>query len=159
MNVVYAPEDDGFTHINIYSKAQTELGQAASNFQRLNFVVPGFGSFASMEAFYYYVSTGSRHDHLRRLSGFLAKQEGQLLSTVKRNDFDEVMRLGIRSKYLDNKELFDNYFVKHSTGGEELPFTHYYVMGSERTVVVPQGNTWLVDEWESIRSEYFSPEE
>jgi hypothetical protein len=30
--MIYKPEDDGKTHINVYSKGLTELGQFLSNF-------------------------------------------------------------------------------------------------------------------------------
>ena len=109
-----------------------------------------------MEAFYYYVSTGSRYDNLRKLSGLIAKREGQKLSFVKRDDFDDVMRLGVRSKYNDNKHVFDEPFITDSFNdhGDILPFVHYYVVNHDR-VIVPQGNTWLTEEWTAIRSEFF----
>ena len=42
----YLPKDDGVTHINIYSKGQTELGGLLSNFSRTPFVHPKYGELA-----------------------------------------------------------------------------------------------------------------
>ena len=157
MSVTYTPEQEGETHINVYSRSETLLGRITSNFERMHFLVPGMGSFASMEAFYYYVSTGERYDHLRKLSGLIAKREGQKLSAVKRDDFDDEMRLGVRSKYNENKHTFDELFITDSFNdhGDILPFVHYYVVGGGR-VIVPQGNAWLTEEWTAIRSEFFA---
>jgi hypothetical protein len=43
------PSEDGVTHINVYSRGNTELGRLLSNFAHTPFSHPEFGEFASVE--------------------------------------------------------------------------------------------------------------
>ena len=160
MSIEYNPAQDGITHINLYSRGNTNLGRMLSNFNKNFFVVPGIGSFASMEAFYYYVSSGSRYEFLRKLSGGVAKMEGKRLPVVKLDDFEDVMKQGIQAKYDYNKNAINALILlegRDSDGGA-LPLTHYYCNQIYSSVdesyswkiTVPQGNAWLVDKWTEI---------
>jgi len=46
---------DGVTHVNIYSKAKTELGRWLSNFAYAPIRITGHGRFASIEAYWYWL--------------------------------------------------------------------------------------------------------
>ena len=48
-------EDDGITHINVYSKGATALGRALSNFARIPVMVVPNGRFESVEAYWYWL--------------------------------------------------------------------------------------------------------
>jgi hypothetical protein len=50
------PSEDGVTHINVYSRGNTELGRLLSNFAHTPFSHPEFGEFASVEGFWYWLS-------------------------------------------------------------------------------------------------------
>lgn len=154
MTLTYKPNEDGETHVNIYSGSRCELGRLCSNFAHMPFVHLELGTFASMEGFYYYVSTGERHEELRELSGFNAKSHGKRLSKVTREDFETVLLSGLSAKYAYHKELFDRLFSEAVDGeGVPLPFVHYYVYGTaNEKVVVPKGSNWLINGWASIRS-------
>jgi hypothetical protein len=53
---MWIPEEDGVTHINIYSKGKTELGRWLTNFSYSPFNHPEYGKFLSMEGFWYWDS-------------------------------------------------------------------------------------------------------
>ena len=73
---------DGINCINIYSKGVTELGRLLSNFARIP--IHGNGHiFASVEAWWYWYTTGKVHHHLKNLHGFKAKEEGRKLQKVQ----------------------------------------------------------------------------
>lgn len=140
------PTDDGVTHINIYSKGRTTLGQWLSAFSRFPFRHPEYGHFASMEAYWYWHSTGKAHDHLRKLHGVSAKNAGSKLLKVMtdREEFQEIICQGISYKIFQNPDL------KESLRQSTLPFLHYYVYGGKGEVVVnKEEHRWWMD-WIAI---------
>jgi len=52
-------EEDGVTHINIYSKGRTTLGQMLSNFEDSPFTCED-GNFRSIEDYWYWLSVDNR---------------------------------------------------------------------------------------------------
>lgn len=116
--------DDGITHINIYSKGRTELGRLLSNFAHTPFKNEAIGSFQSIEGFWYWLSTGRKHDELRELYGSAAKEFGRKLDKVYVDDFIANVENAIRLKIEQNERVCK--LLKQST----LPFEHYYWYGS-----------------------------
>lgn len=140
------PNDDGVDHINIYSKGRTELGKLLSNFWALGFLHPLHGYFVSMEGFYYYVSTGFKHEELKKLFGYRAKINGREKERIYCEDFEVIVREGLNLKVEQNPEL--KKLLKESS----LPFKHYYVYGKDPYKVIEvKGHDWLIDGYTSIR--------
>ena len=143
------PKEDGVTHINIYSKGNTELGRLLSNMAEVGFDHPVAGYFRSMEGFWYYYFTGSQHDEFKVMSPWECKKTGKLLRD------DRIDKEGI-SDY-DKAIILQaiGYKIKQSTEiiglmlDSVLPFTHYYNYGG-RVITLPHYN-WMVDEFERIR--------
>lgn len=148
---MYNPEEDGVTHINVYSKARTELGRLMSNFTYSPFVHPQHGNFDSIEGYWYWLSTGA--DRLRKLSGYKAKKLGRELRGADWSpkedlftNFQECIKTAITEKIITNDRLRE--LLADST----LPFVHYYVM-YER--VLPQeSDSWIMEHWEDLRDMY-----
>lgn len=138
-------EEDGVTHINVYSKARTELGRWLTNFSYAPFSHPVYGWFDSVEAAWYYGSTGFQHENLRTLHGFQAKQEGRKYERVDIDEtkFAQFIKTCIRAKLIANPEMLTKLI------DSELPFVHYYVYGGK---VVPAGYDWIMLYLEDIRS-------
>lgn len=126
------PVKDGVTHINIYSKGKTELGRLLSNFAHTPFDHQMYGRFESIEGFWYWLSTGERHDELRHLHGYTAKEAGRKYSRITVPDFIEYIKKAIRLKIYQNPVIYDA--LKEST----LPFRHYYWYGDECNAKVIQ---------------------
>lgn len=144
------PKQDGVTHINCWSKGKTELGQMLSNFAQSPFKHHEFGYFASVEGFWYWLSTGRQHENLRRLYGASAKSVGMQFEMIPMNDeeFQDRIREAIRCKIEQNKGLLKVFVAS------KLPFYHYYVYGKGADVVVekPQ-HRWQMEYLESLRIE------
>ncbi len=147
------PAEDGTTHVNVYSRGKTELGQMLSNFAHVRFHHPTLGYFSSVEAFWYYVSTGCKHEYLRRLFGNFAKTSGKKLPMVPMDEaeFRKLICEAITCKIEQTPELLDSLLTN------TLPLKHYYVFGAgQNAVVVPQPkHDWqiehinrLVQKWE-----------
>lgn len=143
------PDDDGKAFINVYSKGKTRLGQLLSNFADTPFRHPKHGNFASVEAFWYWASSGCRHDHLRRLHGFSAKSAGVKCEVVPIPDseFHEMVREAIECKVMQNPEL------RALLVSTDLPFVHFYVYGdgSKRVIVHKDKHDWQMQWLEELR--------
>ncbi len=140
---------DGVTHINVYSRGETKLGRMLSNFYRAEFTYPPYGTFASVEGFWYYYLTGAQHDHLKLLWDFRAKQEGRKLrdDRIDKNGLSEenktVILEAIRCKLRQNR-----YILRELTEST-LPLEHYYLYHGAK-VYQPQYG-WMIDELSRIR--------
>jgi hypothetical protein len=144
------PLKDGEDHINVFSRARTPLGQELSNLAHESLQHPVYGFFASVEALWYWLATGQKHDHLRRLYGATAKTAGTRLPRVDmdKSTFNDIIRDGLRLKIVQNPKLRDS--LKRST----LPLRHYYVFGNNPPVVrEPKDHAWQMECLEQIRKD------
>lgn len=146
--LLYEPNDDGVTHINIYSKAKTELGRMLSHFYSAVVEVPEFGSFDNMECFWQYLSTGCQYEMLRHLTGVEAKMRSKGFPKVFRDDFMEQIKAANRLKLLQHPEILQP-FVESS-----LPFEHYYLMGRSQVLQRPVDAHTIIAMFESLRCEF-----
>lgn len=165
----YKPEEDGITHINVYSKGKTKLGQLLSNFAHTPFEHPEYGHFSSVEAFWYwymfYLTTGEHYEKLRGLYGYASKKAGLEIraslknmknpvtegSLVMNEDQQKRFRIEIKKALLlkieQNEEV--RTFLRDST----LPLIHYYAYGNENgyKITYPFEFKWITDYLETIR--------
>lgn len=140
------PKLDGKTHINVYSRGNTELGRLLAHFTFSPFVHPYYGPFNSMEGFWYYIKARKPDDTLRTLAGHDAKEYGKNLEHIRRPNFKELIVEANFHKVNQNERLRD--LMKRSM----LPFDHYYIFGPGKILVRPKGFEWLVQGFEDIRA-------
>jgi len=145
---LHMPHLDGITHINVYSKAQTSLGQALSNFAHISFIHPKDGKCESVEGYWYFLKSGREYPYLKELYGINAKNEGKKHPRVEDSDFIEDIKDAITCKIVQNSDLERDF--KAST----LPFTHYYWYGSLMSprIMMKETDKWLIDHLESLRT-------
>ena len=160
---------DGTTHINIYSKGQTELGRMLSNFYHSPFNHPTYGNFHSVEGFYYYLQIRmvaeefdaiwvyKEIDKLKTLSNYDAKKKGQDIKSI----FDEDMYFQIdfnkfkkEIKKAIEMKLEQNENIKTKLIESTLPLDHYYVYGDKK-VELPQFK-YITEYIELLRKNYKS---
>ena len=146
----YKPQDDGITHINVYSKGNTELGKLLSNFAHTPFRIPFMGDFQSVEGFWYWVITGA--DELKILHGWYAKRRGEQISlnlgTFTKEEYavtKQHLQIAYKAKLRYNKKI-EEMLMKN-----ELPLTHYYVYNEK--IVTPKEFQWTATLWEEIKNE------
>lgn len=136
------PEEDGITHINIYSKGQTQLGRMLSNFYPC-YVETDHGIFNSVEGYWYWL--GCRDDYLRELSGYEAKKFGSeqpIKNKLPEDQFQEHIKRAITKKIIHNNRIRKPFVLSI------LPFKHYYVYGDK---VVDAGYKWIVKHISDLR--------
>lgn len=138
------PEDDGVKHINVYSKGETQLGRLLSNFAHTVFTHPEDGKFASVEAYWYWLSC--KDDLLRSTYGFGAKNMGRALGGkdwVDTDEFKRKIKLAIKTKINSNTILKEKFL------NNILPLMHYYVYSGK--VVEPKEGKWVIEYLEELR--------
>lgn len=135
------PNEDGITHINIYSKGKTVLGRQLSNFTYFPFECED-GKFASIEGYWYWLRTGN--DELRDKAGFEAKKTGEAAETFHMCPSSD----GFKDKICKAITIkLDRY--KKAILATNLPFEHYYVYGNK---VVDAGYKWILSHIENYRT-------
>lgn len=143
------PGVDGVDHINFYSRGATELGRLGSHFARLQFTHPTYGTFESMEGFWYFIKREEENDEeaerLRYLHGYAAKEHGKTIKSRHLENFQRIVISGNWHKFNQNPRL--KALMVEST----LPIDHYYVVGGGKVMVRPNGFDWLVEGFENIR--------
>lgn len=138
------PKKDGITHINVYSRGKTDLGQMLSNFTYSPFECED-GRFNSVEGYWYWL--GHKEEAFKTLYGFKAKSFGKMLGEPKYNSktFKEKIKKALKAK------LEWNIVLKEELKKSTLPLIHYYVFNDH--VVRPKKFDWIIEEWESLRKE------
>lgn len=141
-------QEDGVSHINVYSRGATELGKQLSHFWKKPFVHPFYGKFNSMEGFWHYIKAEAPDDQLRTLHGPEAKFYGAALPRGRLYDsfYDVIIEANFH-KIVQNAELAQ--MVVDST----LPFDHYFLLPPGPVFVRKPGFEWLVEGLEKIRQE------
>lgn len=142
------PSKDGITHINMYSKGITALGKWLSHFTYAPFNHPDLGCFNSIEGLWYYVSTGQKDETLRNMFGYNAKTFGRNLPRVQVEDFEEIIKKGIRAKF-EAHPVYKDLFT-HS----ELKLKHYYKYGDSNAKIYDLSHQWYVKFYEELRIEF-----
>lgn len=142
---MWKPEEDGITHVNVYSKGATPLGQVLSNFAYTPFTCED-GDFNSIEAYWYWLGTPEeKRDVLRFTSGAYAKRLGKELHSktvwLDESEFIQKICAAIDAKLKQYPS------IQRALEKCELPLTHYYVYNGK--AVEPTENKWVIRHLES----------
>lgn len=140
--------EDGYTHINIYSKGKTKLGRDLSNFSSHSFTLEPYGWFPSVESFYFWFLTGEQHEELRKTSGAAAKAAANKYMHDRVEMTPE--RLGVIQDAICAK-IYQNPELAQRLARSKLPFEHYYVYGG-KVVDMADEHRWFVQTFVDIRS-------
>lgn len=140
-----SPDNDGITHINIYSKGRTELGRFLSNFTQFKFSCED-GKFNSIEGYWYWLNTGN--DELRNLYGYEAKRKGKEAATFRKTMYK--CDTEFKRKILSAIDIKLN-SIKNKLVMNNLLFEHYYVYGN---TVVDAGYKWILEHIEKRCKEF-----
>lgn len=131
----YNPLEDGVTHLNVYSKAKTEIGRLISNFAYCPIETQD-GHFDSVEGYWGWLSISEenpKRETLRTLSGFAAKQfKDDLLKEGDAGrvdmEFEKKIENAIHLKF-QTKMMQDA--LEKNQELLSLPICHYYYYKSE----------------------------
>lgn len=144
------PNDDGVTHINMYTGARTQLGRMMTNLADIPIDHPEYGRFACLEGFYHWLATGMQYNGYRFLNGFAAKRFANQHVKVNVHNFQSEIAYAFKLKVDQTPEL------KQAIVDSNLPFMHYYVhrsaMHAPKVVLQPH-HEWQCEVWEDIRTD------
>ena len=148
---IWQPKYEGMDHINIYSKSKLPIGRALSNFFLSKFTMPDYGTFNSVEAFYYWLLSGKKFDDIRELHGYKAKQYG--LNLPKKVKIDKKFKIEIQ-KAITYKILQHSY-IQDLLIESTLPFAHYYYYGdamfTPKIYDMSKEHSYMIEAIEQIR--------
>jgi len=141
---------DGITHINIYSKGRTFLGQALSNFADTPIETVD-GTFRSIEGYWYWLGCSDMYPYkedFRVLVGAEAKKRGREAGA---RDWLEapLFKLKIYNAMLTKLILHDDILLKFLNN--KLPFRHYYIFKNK--IVEPKEGEWIINMWTFLQGE------
>ena len=142
------PEEDGKTHINVYSQGKTVLGRFLSNFTHIQIDTVD-GRFQSIEGYWYWLGCSHQYkERLRLLYGYQAKKTGRELRAADWNETPE-----FKKKICDaiTIKLNSNLNMLAALRANTLPLTHYYVFNGK--VVTPTSGGWIIDHINSLAKE------
>jgi hypothetical protein len=147
---MWNPKEDGITHINIFSRGNTQLGRFMSNFAYCEHggINTEDGNFRSIEGYWSWL--GTHNEMYRTLYGYQAKSNNKMEKpfNLPEDEFRRKIKAAIRIK-LDNHPTYRQQLAKST-----LPFSHYYYFGNiDNPVVRDAGYMWLVEYWEELRKE------
>lgn len=142
---MYKTEKDGVSHLNIYSKAKTDLGQFLSNFAYCPIVTED-GPFNSIEGYWYWLSC--KDDRLREAHGYQAKHLGRELGGQDWQNDDEFKRKIIAAIELKLQTEAAKTLIAKNPELLKLKFVHYYVYGSK--TIEPKDGKWIIEKIRSV---------
>lgn len=153
--------EDGFTHINVFSKSKSKLGRALSNFAHTPITL-GENYFESVESWWYW----SKMNNINNSSLFPHFTPEQIIDVKTKIGkeakiyFRELFK-GDSSTFNPTKEqLKEAYLQKLAEHREieimlfanKLPLAHYYMMFDKK--VNADSTAWTAQLWDEIKSEY-----
>lgn len=147
LNTLYL-EGDGIDHINIWDAAETELGEVLSHSYQLKFHHTMFGSFNSIETFWYYIQSKERDDQIRSLSGRILKSFANDRSKITIcfiTNFKAIIADAQWQRISSMQPLVDE-LVKST-----LPFDCYYINAQSGIKTRPIMYKWICAAMEEIR--------
>lgn len=145
----FSPSTDGVDHINIHPKAKTPLGRLLSFYRNIPFIHSNYGPFYSIEGFSQYLRTGCKHDGLRYVYGFRAKELGKALpsvDTLSKADYE------IEIAYAHWEKIRQNNCLLQMVVESNLPFDSYYSFGPNGVIVDTRESAWLTFSIDEIRT-------
>jgi hypothetical protein len=140
---MHNPDEDGVTHINVYSKGRTWLGRQLSNFAETPFKYDNH-IFASVEGWWYWRQV--QDDKLLHLHGTEAKSIGRLL-VLQSGKIPGAPTIGKLLEVYKAKVKY-NPSIEKELRKNVLPFDHYYVMrGGKR---INTHHQWTGQLWSEV---------
>ncbi|MNO14021.1 hypothetical protein D3C76_36610 [compost metagenome] len=140
----FKPDEDGKTHINVYSRGATAFGRSLSNLADCNIEHPYFGHFRTLEGLWFYMKTGMRDDSFRIIKGLAARDLGKNMPSKHYALFSKMFKLGMVEKLQRSQQL------QRELVENDLPLAHYYCYGSK--VIGLDKHQWQLDFWMLLRA-------
>lgn len=147
------PENDGITHVNIYSKGKTELGRFLSNFYPCPIETED-GPFKSIEGYWYWLSC--KREELREAYGFTAKNLGRAFGGKDWLDDVEFKAKISQAITLKLSTPLASEIIYRNKKLLDLPLKHYYTYGTK--VVEPKEDKWIVAHIKSCLAGTITPD-
>lgn len=163
--MIFNPIEDGITHINVYTKSNTDLGRKLTNlYSYYPKIELDLGKYLTLEGYWYTLKINSLNtsnidytkelEELKSLNGFYAKKLGtsivkELMDKNMKSDDDYItdeFKTRFKIALLKKIETVPN--LKEDLKNCTLPLAHYYYYGdvnkNPKVIYLPQ-HQWMID--------------
>ena len=156
----FKPENDGFDHINVYSKSRSKLGRMLSNFAHTPFTLKDI-KFESMESWWYWTKMNNinkavlfpefSQEQLDEIRTLIGKEAKEYFRSIHKGDTSEFSpdKSELKEAYL--QKLAEHPEIEKMLFENKLPIDHYYMMFNKR--VNADSSMWTAKLWEEIKNE------
>lgn len=146
---------DGITHLNVYSKAKTELGRMLSNFYECQ-IMTYHGVFNSVEGYYHYLGLSpdvEDRDSLRELSGYRAVLKAEELKSAHKSATVKIFQDCINNAVSYKMNKCQDIILKDPKL-YDLPLTHYIIVKQTQEIYdYTEKYKWWLDNIDRTRKE------
>jgi len=154
----FDPNQDGLSHINIYSKGKTELGRQLTNFSHFPIQTKD-GKFNSVEGWWYWqiakqngiLQKTGQLEKLRTCIGMEAKNFGRNIGIPDWPTTNKMAEFQTMFQEVAQAKIDQHVTLKQNLIQSSLPLTHYYVWGTPIKIHSPKEAEWITKIWEDIR--------
>lgn len=157
----FKPENDGFDHINVYSKSRSKLGRMLSNFAHTPITI-GENTFESIESWWYWMKMNNinksalfptfTEEQLSEVKAKIGKEAKEYFRSLYKNDSSPFnpTKEELKGAYL--QKLVEHPEVEKMLFNNNLPIAHYYMMFNKK--VSADSTMWTAQLWEEIKSDH-----
>ena len=153
-------EDDGFDHINVFSKSRSKLGRMLSNFAHTPFDIGG-NHFESVESWWYWSKMNSINksslfqefstEQLVEIKTLIGKSAKEYFRSLHKGDTSPYNPSKEELKEVYQQKLIEHPEIEKMLFNNTLPITHYYVMFNKK--VSAESTMWTAKLWEEIKND------
>lgn len=157
----FEPNEDGITHVNVFSKSRNKLGRMLSNFAETP-IDSEEGHFVTVESWWYWTKMNNINasclipiftdEQLSEMKEKVGKEAKSYFRALYKDDSTEFSPTKEQLKITYKLKLEQHPHIKEMLILNELPLTHYYMMFDKK--VSADSTLWTALLWEEIKMEY-----
>jgi predicted NAD-dependent protein-ADP-ribosyltransferase YbiA (DUF1768 family) len=156
----FKPEDDGFDHINVYSKSKSKLGRSLSNFAHTPITL-GDETFESVESWWYWMKMNNINksslfpvftpEQIAEVKIKIGKEAKLYFRGLFKEDSTPFNpeKSELKEAYL--QKLVEHPEIEKALFANKLPIAHYYMMFKKK--VNADSTAWTANLWQEIKNE------
>lgn len=153
-------EQDGITHVNVYSKSRSKLGRTLSNFAHTPITIEE-DHFESIESWWYWTKMNNINksvlfpvfspEQISEIKKKIGKEAKSYFRDLFKDDSSSFSpsKEELKAAYL--QKLKEHPEIEKMLLENTLPFTHYYMMFDKK--VDADSTLWTAKLWEEIKLE------
>lgn len=156
----FKPENDGFDHINVFSKSRSKLGRMLSNFAHTPITING-NKFESIESWWYWMKMNSANgsslfpyfteEQISSIKLKVGKEAKEYFRSLFKEDSHIFNPSKDELKQAYIQKIIEHPEIEKALIENKLPIDHYYMMFDKK--ISAESTMWTAKLWDEIKSE------